>query len=193
MIGIFEKAETLQSIDQKEGIDHVAIQFNKITGAFLGYVIGVPKDRLKTEYFKYRFLEMDTSKEEWSGDYDSGKIVGKHDLKPTILEDSLDNQAQSKIRTKYDYYKQINILMSIIDDLVQGQEISAEHKKDYAEMKEYIDETLRVNNSYKTAYSELDDFDYLDKTAQDKAIADQTEGGIHEIMGERALFQYKVK
>lgn len=189
MNDIFSKVEKLQNIDQKPGIDQVSVQFNKITGAFLGYVIGVPKDRLKTEYFKYKFVEMDLYSEEWIGDYNSGSVKNKHDLKPLILEDSLDNQAQSKIRTKYDYYKQINVLMNIIGDLVQDRPISEENKDDYNNMKDYINETLRVNAAYKEAYSELDDFEYLTKADQDKALADQTEGGLHEVVGMRPLFQ----
>lgn len=138
-----------------------------------------------SDYYLYREAEIGEN-EVWSGDYSKGSVMSADSVPFVVFEESLNQQAMNKIRNSFDYYAQINALIAVLDGLIDG-DISNEALVNYEKIKTLIAETQQINKRYKDAYQDSQHHEFVSKEQQDKILADQLEGGLHEIIGPRQV------
>ena len=162
------------------------IAFNKLSKAYCGMLDADDNDTLPvSDYYLYREAEVGDN-DIWHGNYDMGKVVPADSVPFVVLEESLDQQAMDKIRNSFDYYAQINALIAVLDGLIYG-DISEQALADYEQIKAVIKETRVINKRRKQSYKDSDNHEFVSKAQQDAILADQLEGGLHEIIGPRQV------
>lgn len=163
---------------------NVLLAFNKITFAFLGVIEAnhIELREEEHEYLIYKKVSMDLSKESWIGDYSTGSIVEKEKQIVEVFEETLNKKAMEKIRSQVDYYKQINILIAIIDYLIIGEPVPEKLIIEYKEAKSFIADIRMRNERYKQAYEQSETHTFVSLNEQDKMTNEQLEGGIHDVL-----------
>lgn len=166
----------------------VVLVFNKFTGAFIGSTYGSAEMNVTAETcdqtnFKYKEVDINPELETWEGDYETGKIVKHADQKVIITEEELNIDCQDKIFRKYRYYRQLNILYGVIDELIKMVGIDDEKLAPYNEMREYLSKIRENNDRYKEAYKNTPGYEYWDKAKEREELNKQLEGGLHEVIG----------
>lgn len=162
------------------------IVFNKISKVFCGMLDAYEHDVLPTSnYYLYKEAYLGEN-DIWDGNYDSGKVVSADSVPFVMLEQSLDQQAQDKIRNTLDYYHQINIIVSVLDGIICG-DMDKDALAKYEQFKAFVAETRAINDRYKQAYKDSANHHYISKQEQDEITAKQMEGGVHEIIGPREV------
>lgn len=172
--------------------------FNKLSGEYIASMNAngdLSTDLLNHDNYNYRTVEIDEATQVWSGDYGTGTITNKAQVKPVVLESELDAHAKDKVFGKYQYYHQINVLAGVVQQLIianqalvdklgdQTLSVSPEHCLSLCEMQEYITSIRANNERYKAGYIESADYEY--QSSQDEAdkLSRQLDGGLHELFG----------
>ncbi|WP_241087525.1 hypothetical protein [Candidatus Vondammii sp. HM_W22] len=180
--------------------------FNKLSGAYI-QALFIPEElgdaALSEEYFDYLKAPDDFDPEiyTWSGDQKNGKPVLIETMPQVVTETELNMRAQSKIRTKYDYYRQLNLVFDLLremivrhnqlvrvlatenqtNEMVSEALLSESTYKDADEAYQYIAK-IRANNSrYKEAYADNQAFIYLDQKGEEERLMNLLEGGLDEL------------
>ena len=167
--------------DEKQDV-HLA--FNKISGAFLGVIIGAAE--LDETYLKYRKVRMNPAMETWQGDYDTGKIVSKEAQPAQISEFVMDATCNSKIGRKYQPHHQLNIMGDLLDAVVsQSGLLPEDHPALVAfhEMRKYIAAVRANNKRLKEAYLEGEHYNYRSKEDMIAVQDAELEGGLAHVVG----------
>jgi len=159
--------------------------FNKISGALVSRIVGSNLDKVRTEYCKGKVVTFNPATHRWVGDYDTGSLKPIIESPKEIYEKSLDGTAQRKIRDKYDYYHQLNIVIDMLSLLLEASSLTTEQKASFNKMKEYIDETRDLNNRYKDSYKNDPNWTYKTKEDAQDEVNDKLAGGLHEVIGPR--------
>ena len=159
--------------------------FNKISGALVSRIVGSKLDMVRTEYCKGKVVTFNPATHRWIGDYDTGSLKPIIEAPKEVYEKALDGTAQRKIRDKYDYYHQLNIVIDMLSLLLEASSLTTEQKASFNKMKEYIAETKELNNRYKDSYKNDPSWDYKTKEDTQSELNDKLAGGLHEVIGPR--------
>ena len=95
----------------------------------------------------------------------------------------LDADCQDKVFRQYRYYHQLNVVYSVLDNLIATAALDETLLADYRKMRVYIQQIVDNNERYKEAYALQEGYEYLDKQAERDRLNAQLEGGLHEVMG----------
>ena len=167
---------------------NVILIFNKFTNQYIGMTYGTEAMSLTEAgcddtHFKYKTVVLDPDTQLWEGDFDTGKVTPISQQTTVISETELDADCQDKIFREYRYYHQLNIVYSVLDNLVTAAALDEALLADYRKMRVYIQQIVDNNDRYKAAYALQVGYEYLDKQAERDRLNAQLEGGLHEVMG----------
>lgn len=173
----------------------ITLLFNKISRVFAGYRSGPlgPED-INTDYYVARQETFDPATHAWSGDFETGKIIPKTEVKQIVTERQLQGRAQDKIFKKYKLSKQLNIttdvLLVMLDRINQlctqagidpiNEETSPELVT-LNEMRYYIETILANNKRLTQAYIDNPAYEYMSIRDELKQQSDLLEGGLYEL------------
>lgn len=159
--------------------------FNKLTGAFIGQLIGIESDKLNDQYFIYKTLEFDPKTHIWKGNLATGKLVALGELKPMITELELDAACHQKIKKKFKYYHQLNILFGLVNTLIIKGVLDELDPgvAEFLEYKLYTERTRANNEQLKASISACPDHDYKTRENLETEMNDRLHGGLQTIVG----------
>ena len=155
--------------------------FNKITGAFAGQ-LGYSKDavaRIDHSLVNHKVVEM-VEGEKWEGTFEEGSIV-KESQEVVVYETEMNILAGSKIESEYPVYKQLNIMMGLLDKLAKDD--GSDEYSDFKNMLEYISKTRANNQRYIESSKMAEDRKFISIEDQKKAIGEVLEGPMRSIIG----------
>lgn len=166
----------------------VFLQFNKTSGVFVTTISGILSDSiLNKEYYDYVEVEMDVNKQEVIGTRDSFKIEDKSKLPVKVYESHLNDLCHEKITKEYPYVKQIDVMRSVLEQIITTTKISSPEVSEFDEMNSYIDEIKRRNKVLKESYKNSKGHQYISVKQQSEDFEKKLEGGIHEAIGARPI------
>ena len=122
--------------------------FNNEPGS---YPIGVQpwfesfEANLKADGVKHKVLEIDDKEEYYWGDYETGRVVDKHEL-PLIDEVAIDTLINKEVLAEYPVHTQLNIISDCIEKA--GIPLTA----DFIEMRDFIKQKVANHNEAKEVY-----------------------------------------
>lgn len=156
-------------------------QFNKVTKVFT-MILQKPDDisGLNHDFYFYREIMIDRSKEKIVGNYDNFQIVSIESQPLVITEDSLNALAREKIVKAYPLESQLTILGELLERIATTANIECNDLKD---MNDYINEVKRVNGLRKEFYASDPSYQYLSTEEFEELFVAQREGGIMEYEG----------
>lgn len=159
--------------------------FNKHSGEFICYINTENINSIDTTNFKVRVVEFDDETERFTGDYESGQVKNLDDLPVVVTEEAMDIACSRAIDTVYPVYTQLNILTNIVSHLVETSDVPDELLKPFEQMKQFIKGRRDLNENFKSAYDQGDDWEYISKSQSSEALNSALEGGLHEEIGPR--------
>lgn len=162
-----------------------AAVFNKISGEFICFVDTDNVKNINTDNYKYRIVSFDDEKERFSGSYETGSVKSLDDLPVVVTEDAIDTACARAIDTVYPVYTQLNILTDVVTHLVKDANLPEDVLKPFEQMKQFIQGRRDLNNNYKAAYEQGEDWEYISNEQASKNLNAALEGGIHEEIGPR--------
>jgi len=162
-----------------------AAVYNKHSGKFVCFVNIESINNIDLEHFKYRIVEFDGEKEAFTGSYESGSVKSIDDLPVVVTEEAIDTACARAIDTVYPVYTQLNILSDVVTHLVKNADVPEDILQPFEQMKQFIKGRRDLNNNYKAAYIQGDDWDYISKEQGAANLSAALEGGLHEEIGPR--------
>lgn len=174
----------------------VLLQFNKISGALTAVLGWVDPQTLNNDYYVYVDVEnFDYNEQEVVGNYPDYKIRSKAAAGAVLYERQLDLAAQQKITKAYPVINQVNNIGNAINELgrvVRGLLKKPDPALEAAlekldEMTDYITEVKDANNERKAYYATAEGYTYITIAQEEQAMADQLEGGLHEVYGAKSI------
>lgn len=166
----------------------VFLQFNKTSGVFVTTISGITSDSiLNKEFYNYIEVEMDVNKQIVQGTYDDFKIIDKSKLPPRVYESHLNKLCHEKITKEYPYVKQIDVMRTVLEELVKSSKIDGKIIEEFDEMNSYINEIKRRNKVIKESYKNSKGHQYISIAKQNEESEKKLEGGIHEAIGPRPI------
>lgn len=178
---IYNESELLTKVIPNEKTE-AWVQFNKISGAFVGVVQKVPLEELNQEFYDYVEVEIDLKNETIQGNKDDFKVIVIAEQPQPISERALDNRAYAKIDKVYPIYKRLDILEAAVAQLCVAHGTPNEPLE---EMRDYISEVKRVNAIIKDDLAADPDFAYISRAEEQEKFDAEIEGGLHEFYGPR--------
>ncbi len=192
--------------EEKKEIGTWWFTFNKLSGAYI-QALFIPDElgdaALSNEYFDYIKAadDFDPDIHTWSGDKKNGKPALIETTPQVMTETELNMRAQSKIRTKYDYYRQLNLVFDLLremtvrhnqlarvlatenppKELISEALLPESAYKSADEAYQYIAKIRANNDRYKEAYAENQAFIYLDREGEEERLMNLLEGGLDEL------------
>ena len=159
--------------------------FNKLTGAFIGQLIGIESKKLSKQYFVYKTLEFDPKTHIWQGSFEDGKLVALGQIKPMVTELELDAACHQKIKKRYKYYHQLNMLFHLVDTLLSKGVLDETDSgvSDFIEFKLYTERTRANNELFKASMIACPNHDYKTKEDIEAEMNDRLHGGLQTIVG----------
>lgn len=103
------------------------------------------ENNLKTAGIKHRVVEIDDVEEYFWGDYETGRVVDKHDL-PLIDEIAIDTLINKEVLSEYPVHTQLNIMADCIEQA--GIPLTA----DFIAMRDFIKQKVANHNEAKEVY-----------------------------------------
>lgn len=166
-------------------VQEVHLGFNKLTNAHCSTVVGGSASKLGTQYYIWRTEKFNPTTHEWRGDRHTGKVVSIGEIKPLMSETVLNAQCHQKIKKKYLYADQINILSKMFGALIEKGVLSPEDAgvAEFNEMQKYINRTLDNNSQLKSHYESSEDHEYVSRKEESKRQSDCLHGGMQAIAG----------
>lgn len=158
------------------------LTFNKISGSYVGMIgyYNNEKPSLNYDHFIYKEVELDPSKETWVGNYKTGKVIPLEEFKPEINEYMINAGCKAKINRNYPIYKQLNIIIDLLDKIVNDNDLKGKEADNFKRMVLFLKETKEINKRYKQAYKESDIVFYRSKDEMYKKYSKQVDGGVRE-------------
>lgn len=161
------------------------VVFNKVSHAYVGTMTVDedfdPIDSINMELLYFKDIEMGET-EVWVGDGLTGSVQDATKQKPVIFESQLDLTAAESIVEEFPEYKQINIILGVLDKLV---EIHPEIDEDgeFKFMIDYIKERRGINSILKQSYLESSEHVFVTKEEEVEETAKVFEGGLGGVVG----------
>lgn len=184
------------NIPEPTGITQTStLIFNKINGEFLA-VVGIPKDQVNQDDPYCIYIEVDnfnvtTETVEgklninedgtYTEDY---KIVKFEDQQEVVTEKHLDNHVAYKITERYPVVEQVNILARAIKILAKNNNIDLEELDEYLD---YVNLVKQTNKLHKEFYANAEGIKYVSNEEMLEESIRKFEGGLHEVIGPRAI------
>lgn len=174
----------------------VLLQFNKISGALTAVLGWVDPQTLNNDYYVYVDVEsFDYNEQEVVGNYPDYEIRNKSAAGAVLYERQLDLAAQQKITKAYPVINQVNNVGNAITELgrvVRGMLKKPDPALEAAlekleEMNLYITEVKDANNERKAYYATAEGYTYVTIAQEEQSMADQLEGGLHEVYGAKSI------
>lgn len=173
---------------------HVLLQFNKISGAYITCLSYVDPASLDQTYYVYAEVsDFIIDAQTVIGNYPEFKIVNNVDQKPKVYETVLNMGCRSKIVSEYSPETQLDRIRVVVEQIAvfldgKYKSLEIEGLEALQEMNAFIDEIKESNRKLKESYKARDDFEYI-TIAEEIAQRDaQLEGGLHELVyGPRLL------
>ena len=176
-----ETDEIRALVNEKEKI----VYFNKLSGQMVGIMSKECAEHLNTDYYTYKPITIDETKEKWVGNLEDGRVVNLDDAPVTVREEELDGACTAAIERLYPPYSQINALSAALRAVIAQTGASGPEIDHFLDIFDYIDEKRSQNNNYKKAYEEGPDWDYKSKAQSAAEYNAAMEGGLHEAEGPR--------
>jgi len=157
-------------------------QFNKINKKFIT-VLSMVEDTslLNHDFYDYQEVSIDPYNETIQGDYNNFQIIDLNKQPLEITEDMLNELARDKIVKEYPIERQLTVLGTVLEKIVDQTDIEAEELKT---MNDYIAEIKRTNSIRKQFYANNADYDYKSTEELDALIQEKYEGSIQAYNGE---------
>jgi len=162
------------------------LSFNKTSGIYSGFIYhgqgNLRQEDLNTEYFMYKTVEMDPDTETWEGDINTGRIVALAEQPQEIRESEVDAATQERIFQKYKYYKQLNIIFGIMDQLIDinNPETTSTYADldttEYEAFKAYLTQMRLDLEAEKQGYIDDPAFRYISKEEEHQIFMDSVAG-----------------
>lgn len=166
----------------------VFLQFNKTSGVFVTTISGITSDSiLNKEFYNYIEVEMDVNKQTVEGTYDDFKIIDKDSLPTRVYESHLNKLCHEKIIKEYPLVKQIDVMRSVLEEMITASGSTTDFTTEFDEMNSYIDEIKRRNKVIKESYKNSKGHQYISIAQQTEEYEKKLEGGIHEAIGPRPI------
>ena len=159
------------------------ILFNKESGAYVSTVITDTVTTLNSTHYKWKVEYFDDKVYEWSGDYDTGKLVKIEDQPTAISEAMVDTQIGAIVTESYPWFSQCNIMMQLLKKLVEESAIAGDEVDEFNQMFDFIEGRREQNRKYKTAYAEDPSFKLVTRRDEWDLLGKQLAGGVSEIVG----------
>ena len=155
--------------------------FNKITGEFIGTVIGNNSEDINKDYYDTKIIQINPKIEEYVGDFKSGSVKNILDVKPQILETHMNENTGEKILSEAAYHKQINAISDVINEMLIGN-VSEKTKDKFFNVRKIIKNNIAENNRLKEEYRKSPEHDFLSKKDLSKIAKNQIAGAVGEII-----------
>ena len=130
-------------VSEKEKI----VYFNKVTGQMVGIMSKECAEHINTDYYTYKPITIDETKEKWVGNWDDGRVVSLDDAPVTVREDELDHACTTAIERLYPPHTQINALAGAIRAIIAQTGTSGEEVVKFLDVFDYVDEKRSQNKS----------------------------------------------
>jgi hypothetical protein len=156
------------------------LMFNKISGAYVGFVITDTVSTLDKTKFKWKIKSFDDTAQEWVGDYDTGSLVAIDDVARTVRESDIDLHAGSTITQSYPWHSQTNYIIEVVKKLIEANNLTGDEVDAFNHMSSFIEGRRDANRAWKQAYKDDGGFEYISHTDQEKNLVDQY-AGLEEI------------
>ena len=125
---------------------------------------------------------MDPDTQTWQGNIDTGSIVSVESQPLEVKESDIDRDTQKFIFNKYKYYKQINIIFDIIDQLADIQNPATATTfadfvtTDYDVFKQFLEDARVSNLAEKESVQSDPAYVYVSKTEENQLFQDTYAG-----------------
>ena len=167
-------------------IHTVHLSFNKLTGARFGQLIGgrsAPSE--DNQHLVWKTENFNPNTHTYHGDYESGSVVRKEDVKPEISEFLLNTQCATKIEKQAPVHRQINAMSLMLEALIEKGVLTAEDPgvTDFLDYREYIERAQKNNALYKEARAASEHEVYVSKEEKLERVNNQLAGGLNIIVG----------
>jgi hypothetical protein len=185
-----------QALVNMPSASRVLLQFNKISGVLTAVLGWVDPQTLNNDYYVYADVEsFDYNTQEVVGTYPDYEIRDKAAAGAVLYERQLDLAAQQKITKAYPVINQVNNIGNAITELgrvmrglLQEPDPALEAALDkLEEMNAYITEVKDANNERKAYYADAEGYTYVTIADEEQSMADQLEGGLHEVYGAKSI------
>lgn len=163
--------------------------FNKQSKALVAMIDKESAHHVDSTYFITKPVEMDDTTHTFVGDFDTGKPVDINIAPVTIHESALNATAARAITDVYPVHRQLNILTSVIKQLVSHNNLTGEVVDDLDSMINFIHGRRDMNSKFKQAYTSGEDWEYVSTHEEQKIFGDMLAGGAQEIFGPRSSIE----
>lgn len=171
--------------EERNKVQTVHVGFNKLTKAHCSSVTGMKLENLDTKYYEWVAVEFNPTTHMWKGDKDVGSVVSYGEVLPVESESNMNATCHQKIKKKYMYFDQINILSGLMEELITNGVLDkkSETVQDFLEMRDYIGRTRKNNVRMKEAISESEFHEYVTLDEEFRAQGRCLQGGLQGVSG----------
>lgn len=170
---------------------NLILSFNKSSGIYTGYIYAgdgsLKQEDLNTEFYVYRTVMMDPETETWQGGINDGKVVEIASQPTMVRESEVDRATQQRIFQQYKYYKQLNIIFGILDQLIDINNPATTstyadlNTTEYQQFKDYIAKMRADLQAEKQSYIDDPAYNFITKEQEHQMFLDTYSGdGLRE-------------
>jgi hypothetical protein len=169
----------------KDEIQQVHISFNKLSGARMGTIVSNKEYPKEDQYYIYKTCMYNPNTHEYVGDYETGHLIAREEIKPKIYEFHVNTQCAAKIEKAAPIHRQINAMAKMFQTLVDKGVLTEEDPgvEEFLYMQEYVTRARKNNELYKEARKNSGYEEYVSEEDRRESLNNQLAGGLNVVIG----------